>query len=854
MPPPEGRAGAASAGDAAGSGDGTTSGPAWTGPPPGHEAADHKTPHESDQQDRGPQHPGRRSGDAAGPALIIEDHLEHRIRRPIDLLRLVVGAAAVALLAIAGLVAHATATGVETDIATAGHRLPGALLALLGLAATLALLVLPVALAGRQLARGESRRLAEAVLTSAITIAVVVAANALLRLPRADHLYSALAVTRGGLAMTVPLDGYLAALAAYVTVIGLSGRPRWLAAVLASLLVYGIANLVAGHTTVLSLLITLVLGRTIGVGVRYAAGQPSQRPPAAEIAEAVAGWGIPLATMRRIPEMHPVTRLYAATARDGSHLDITVFDRDQEAADALYRFYRGVRLARQIARTAPLSQERALERRALLSYAAADADVRTPRVRALVRVGPDAFVLAYTHEDGVTLAEQPGEPTDTQLRQVWQAVLRLHTHRVTHRALTADRILIAGDGGVVLLDPGNGDVAASDLQIRLDVAQLLAELALHVGPGRAADVALAEVGAAKLAGAVPLLQPLALYRSTRAAVRHRPELLPALRERLLAALPNGGQVARVQLERVRLRTLVSLVAGVAAAYVLAGQLARVNLIRVVRHADWRWTLVALVASALTYAAAATSLSGFVLERLKFARTLLAQVAASFVTLVTPAAVGGAALNIRYLQRSGLSPARATASVGAAQVVAFLIHTLLLVIFAALTGTVHIHSLTPPTWAYAVLAGLLVLILAAIAMPPGRRLLRARLTPALGQVLPRLLDLAQNPRKLAEGVGGALALTAFYVLCLAACVRALGGSVPLVGVAVVYLTGSAIGSAAPTPGGLGAIEVALSAGLTAAGLPSATALGAVLLFRLLTFWLPVPVGWIAFSLLERRGAL
>ena len=311
---------------------------------------------------------------------------------------------------------------------------------------------------------------------------------------------------------------------------------------------------------------------------------------------------------------------------------------------------------------------------------------------------------------------------------------------------------------------------------------------------------------------------------------------------------------RVQLERVRLRTLFSLVAGVVAAYVLAGQLARVNFIRLVRQADWRWTLVALVLSALTYAAAAISLSGFVLERLSFVRTLLAQVAASFVTLVTPTAVGGAALNIRYLQRSGVSAARATASVGAAQVVAFLMHMLMLVVFAALTGAVHIHSLQPPTWAYVVLAALLILVLVAIAIPPGRRLLRARLSPVLGQVLPRLLDLAQNPRKLAEGFGGAILLTALYVVCLAACVRALGGSVPLVGVAVVYLTGSAIGSAAPTPGGLGAIEVALSAGLTAAGLPGATALGAVLLFRLLTFWLPVPVGWIAFNQLHRRGAL
>ena len=72
--------------------------------------------------------------------------------------------------------------------------------------------------------------------------------------------------------------------------------------------------------------------------------------------------------------------------------------------------------------------------------------------------------------------------------------------------------------------------------------------------------------------------------------------------------------------------------------------------------------------------------------------------------------------------------------------------------------------------------------------------------------------------------------------------------------MVYLTGSAIGSLVPTPGGLGAIEAALSAGLTAAGMPARSAVSAVLLYRLLTFWLPVPIGWLALKYLERRQAL
>jgi uncharacterized protein (TIRG00374 family) len=98
------------------------------------------------------------------------------------------------------------------------------------------------------------------------------------------------------------------------------------------------------------------------------------------------------------------------------------------------------------------------------------------------------------------------------------------------------------------------------------------------------------------------------------------------------------------------------------------------------------------------------------------------------------------------------------------------------------------------------------------------------------------------------------LSAAYIACLTVCVAAFGGPVPVARIAVVYLTGSAIGSIFPTPGGVGAVETALIAGLTAAGVHYAAAINAVLLFRMLTFWLPVPAGWAALKVLERDGAL
>ena len=81
--------------------------------------------------------------------------------------------------------------------------------------------------------------------------------------------------------------------------------------------------------------------------------------------------------------------------------------------------------------------------------------------------------------------------------------------------------------------------------------------------------------------------------------------------------------------------------------------------------------------------------------------------------------------------------------------------------------------------------------------------------------------------------------------------ALGGGLPLASIGAVYLIGASVASVAPTPGGMGAIEAALVSGLVAAGLTNAAAVPAVILFRLITFWLPNLPGWIGFRWLQRH---
>ena len=589
------------------------------------------------------------------------------------------------------------------------------------------------------------------------------------------------------------------------------------------------------------------------------AGSPSLRPSAAEIATALNSADRKVTEMARLRSAPQIpdragSRHYAATTSAGDRLDVTVYDKDQQAAGAVYRLFRSVLLRGQVSRGAPQSADRTVERRALLTYAAEDAGAPTPRLRAVVRVGPEATVLAFDHHEGHHAGRAEADVTDAELRNIWDAVQQLHEHRVTHRSLTADRILLTSDDQVMLLDPGDGDVAASDLQVRLDVAQLLAELALYVGPERAADLALAKGGrgragrrgaAAAARGPGPLHPGRAAPPARRparpapAAARRRAGRRGDPRPARTDPAPQPRHDGRDRLGRVPARGRAR-----------PGEpRARHCGWRTGAGAWWRWPCRPPPTSA-----AALELSGFVAEPLRFTRTVLAQLAGSFVTLVTPAAFGGAAINIRYLQRRKIPAPVAAASVGVSQVVAFVLHILMLIVFIAIAGAADKQPLRPPTWVYFVLAGLVVAASAVFLVPAGRRLLRARVAPTLGQVLPRLLEVAQQPLKLIEGIGGALLLTVTYILCLSACVQAFGGRVAIAGIAVVYLTGSALGSIVPTPGGLGAVEAALTAGLAAAGMHGTEAASAVLLFRLLTFWLPVPFGWVALNYLERKDAI
>jgi uncharacterized membrane protein YbhN (UPF0104 family)/tRNA A-37 threonylcarbamoyl transferase component Bud32 len=765
----------------------------------------------------------------------------------------------VVLLAIPG---SGTTTGLETDIHNSINLAPQLFLSTITLLTSIATAVIPVGLAVERLYRREGRRVADAVIAAAVAYLLSNLFNWWIDSSVGPKWLSEV-LTRhlDTSTTTTPLHVYIATVVAFLTIIGFGDRPALQTFTWSCVIAYAAATVIHGYSALVGLMISFLFGRTIAFAWRYARGVVNARPTGRDVVNSLSDAGLAAISCRWLGESED-TRRFEAETDDGRLLDVTVLDRDRQAVGLVYRLYRRIRLAGPAQRRNLLSLRRAVDQEALMSYALHDAGIRTPRLLAVRELSADAALLAHERVAGRTLDEVGAdELTDDLLARVWQVQQQMQLHQVAHRRFALDSILVGGDGEIWLLDLRNGEIAASDLQTRLDIAELMTTLALRFGPERTVRVGTQVLGADAVAAALPMLQPVVLTRTTRSAVRKKRNLLQRIREQILIFRPQAtAAVEPVRLERMRPRTILTVAAGCIAAYLILYQLStsKTSPGQVIASASPLWALVAVLASLGTYVAAAMSLTGFVPEKLPKRTTFEVQVAAGFVSVVAPPAVGGVALNTRYLQKQRIAPGAAVVAVSASQAVGFVLHITLIAVFgfiASTTNSARSRGSAPTTVAIAILLALAILIMVVLSVPPLRKYAAARLRPFFAGTLPRLMDVAQNPRKLATGVGGTVLLSLMYSLALWASIKAVtpGAQVSYFAAGVVFLTAQAAGSILPTPGGIGGVEIALVAGLAAvAQLPNATP--AVFLFRLVTTYLPVIPGWIVFARLQRKGAI
>jgi undecaprenyl-diphosphatase len=386
-----------------------------------------------------------------------------------------------------------------------------------------------------------------------------------------------------------------------------------------------------------------------------------------------------------------------------------------------------------------------------------------------------------------------------------------------------------------------------------DVAEVLAATAAPLGVQRAVEAAVAGIGPDAVAASLPRLQPLALTPRTRAAVKAA-GCLDDLRAEI-KRVTGADDVPIAELERIKTGTVVTIAVVALALWALIPQFLGVgSLWRELLHANLWWATAALALSALTYVGAALALDGSLPERLPLGPNLGVQVATSFVGVAAPG--GGLALAARFLQKRGVDTATAVGAVGVDTIGGVIVHFMLTGLFILLAGSSGLQTFDLPSLGTIGLVAAGVAAVAAIgaSVPWSRALLVTRLWPATKRSLANVGEIAHQPGKMIELFGGCLVITMGYILALEVAVSAFGAGPAFTSVALVYLVGSMVSSVAPTPGGIGAVEATLIAGLTSAGMASTPAVAAVILFRLATFWIPLLPGWGALVVLQRSGDL
>jgi uncharacterized membrane protein YbhN (UPF0104 family) len=351
----------------------------------------------------------------------------------------------------------------------------------------------------------------------------------------------------------------------------------------------------------------------------------------------------------------------------------------------------------------------------------------------------------------------------------------------------------------------------------------------------------------------------------------------------LMTLQAGGSVAARGPLRPRLLAVL-LLAGLAVGIAGAG-LADVDVAGGLWDgADWisegasriRWGLVPLIAAltALHYLTSALGVRATASgasetdrpDRLGIWEITGAQFAGAAANRLAPAGLGTAAVTCRYLTRRGLPACAATTTVAVVGLVRGL--TKLALVALAITlwsdqalrpaGDVsrlaarHSAMVVPAV----IVAGLVVCALLVAAVLWRRRQRAFSLMAALAGVGRSVRHLLRRPRCLLKLVVAATAADLALALAFATSVMAVPG-VPTGSVGsliALYLLGATAGAAVPTPAGVGSTEAALIAALATVHIPAAQAATGVLLFRVMTFWAPVPAGVLSTRWLRRRGGL
>jgi uncharacterized membrane protein YbhN (UPF0104 family) len=385
------------------------------------------------------------------------------------------------------------------------------------------------------------------------------------------------------------------------------------------------------------------------------------------------------------------------------------------------------------------------------------------------------------------------------------------------------------------------------------------------GIDRSIAAARRAIGDDGLQALLPYIQPAAMGPSLRPkALGGNRKQMATLRAATASALEvEPPEVAK--LRRVSAGALLQLGLMALAAYSiisLVGGIDPAELSAAFADAAWAWIVAGLLVAQVAIASQAVTTQGASPRRVPYGPLVLLQFAISFIMLAVPSTAARVAMVVRFFQRRGV-PASAAVSISLIDsFTGFLVQVavLLLTLVVGIGGVqldvnVDLSGAGNDLLVLLGIAVAVVLVLAVLAVA-----LRRVRTRIVNRVRPWLSDVGTTlkavraPGRLMRIFGGNTAEQLLYGLVLALCVEGFGANISFAEGLVVWVLASLFGGFMPVPGGIGVVEAALTAGLTAVGVEQAAAFGAAIAFRAVTFYLPPLWGWVAMRRLQHDGDL
>ena len=389
-----------------------------------------------------------------------------------------------------------------------------------------------------------------------------------------------------------------------------------------------------------------------GAGL-LAVGSPGGHPDLADIAASLRTLGVEAHDLRFAERQSIGARIVDGFDADGSRLRTKVYGRDAVDAYRAARWWRTIVYRDQVIPGATRLQ--LVEHEALMTLLAEQAGVPVAPVVAAAETDGDAL-LVLGPPPAVAVDGTEAALTDGALVEIWRVVARLHGAGLCHGQLTLDH-LVRTNGTVVMLDLGDGSVAAPPARLQQDVATLVTSTALEVGPERAVDAAVTGLGAEAVAQAQPYLQRAAMPRSMRAGLRQT-KVLDDLR-RVIGERTGVPPSPPAPIVRVSWWDLARVAIVLLAAYALLTALVQLDWGLVWdswANATWAWIALGVLVAQLTSVCDSVTVMSVVRTRLPLVPLIHLQYAIKLVGLAVSATAGRAALTATFVTKFGEKPA------------------------------------------------------------------------------------------------------------------------------------------------------------------------------------------------------